>query len=355
MPMSLSRRKMLLASAPAIASLSAALAAEVPGRPRMGVVIHSYGLRRAADPAAKDQPRFDDPLTFLEYCRALGAGGVQLAIGVRDETYAAKLRRQLDDHKLYLEGSIRLPRDKDDVARFTAEVAGARACGALVLRTTLMDGRRYEVFDSAEAFRRFQEQSWQALLLARPVVEKHEVKLAVENHKDLRAGELADVLKRLDSRQVGACVDTGNNIALLEDPLEVVQTLAPYAVSSHIKDMGVEEYPDGFLLAEVPFGTGFLDLAKIIETLRRARPEIRFNLEMITRDPLRVPCLGKKYWVTFADLPARHLASTLALVRANAAKKPLPRVSGLSTEEKVKLEDDNVRRCLSHAREHLGL
>jgi sugar phosphate isomerase/epimerase len=342
------------AAIPALSSLQRTLAAD-PEQPRMGVVIHSYGLRRAADQAAKDKPRFDDPLTFLEYCRTLGAGGVQVAIGARDEAYAAKVRRQLDDHKMYLEGSIRLPRDKDDVARFTAELRSARDCGASVLRTTLMDGRRYEVFDSAEAFRRFQEQSWQALLLARPIVEKHDVKLAVENHKDLRAGELVDVLKRLDSGHVGACVDTGNNIALLEDPLEVVETLAPYALSCHLKDMGVEEYTDGFLLAEVPFGTGFLDLPKIIATLRRARPALRFNLEMITRDPLRVPCLAKKYWVTFADLPARHLASTLALVRANAAKKPLPTVSGLSMEEKVKLEDDNVRRCLRHAREKLEL
>jgi len=351
------RRQVLLgcsAAIPAISSLQTALAAD-PERQRMGVVIHSYGLRRAADQAAKDKPRFDDPLVFLDYCRMLGAGGVQVAIGARDEAYAAKVRRQLDDHKMYLEGSIRLPRDKDDVARFSTELRSAKDCGAMMLRTTLMDGRRYEVFDSGAAFRRFQEQSWQALLLARPVVEKHDVKLAVENHKDLRAGELVDVLKRLDSRHVGACVDTGNNIALLEDPLEVVESLAPYALTSHIKDMGVEECADGFLLAEVPFGTGFLDLPKIIATLRRARPDIHFNLEMITRDPLRVPCLAKKYWVTFADLPARDLASTLALVRANAAKKPLPRVGDLSAEEKVKREDDNVRQCLRHAREKLGL
>jgi sugar phosphate isomerase/epimerase len=345
---------MILGCVAAVPAITA-LAADPPEQKRMGIVIHSYPLRRAADHADKDKPRFDDPLTFLEYCRGLGAGGVQVGIGVRDEAYATKLRRQLDDHKLYLEGSIRLPRTKDEVARFTAEVQSAKQCGATVLRTTLMDGRRYEVFDTAEAFRRFQEQSWQALLLARPVAEKHDVKLAVENHKDLRSGELADVLKRLDSRHVGACVDTGNNIALLEDPLEVVETLAPYALSSHIKDMGVEEYAEGFLLAEVPLGTGFLDMPKIIDTLRRARPEIRFNLEMITRDPLRVPCLSKKYWATFADLPGRHLANTLAMVRANAAKKPLPKISGLSAEEKVKLEDGNVRRCLSHAREHLGL
>ena len=46
---------------------------------------------------------------------------------------------------------------------------------------------------------------------------------------------------------------------------------------------------------------------------------------MITRDPLRVPCLGTKYWTTFESLPARELARSLAMVRDKAWKKPLPR------------------------------
>ncbi len=96
-------------------------------------------------------------------------------------------------------------------------------------------------------------------------------------------------------------------------------------------------------------------MPKIIAILRRARPEVHFNLEMMTRDPLKIPCLTKKYWATFANLPGRHLADTLRLVRMHAAKEPLPRVSGLSQEEKLKREDENVRRCLSYARERLGL
>ena len=67
--------------------------------------------------------------------------------------------------------------------------------------------------------------------------------------------------------------------------------------------MGLEEYRQGFLLAEVPLGTGILDLPRVVRALRAARPEIRLNIEMITRDPLKVPCLTEGYWVTFADLP----------------------------------------------------
>ena len=342
------RREVLAAGAASL--LGATARAERPkGAAPMGVVIHSYSIRRAAD----RERRFDDPQTFLDYCRGLGAGGVQTSLGARTEAQAEKLRAFADKHKLCLEGSIALPRDKDDADRFTAEVRTARKCGAGVFRTVLMSGRRYEVFDSAAAFRKFFDRAKQSLALARPIVERHEIRMAVENHKDLQAPDLLDLVKKLDSPRVGVCLDTGNNLALLEPPGETVKLLAPHALTTHIKDMGVEEYADGFLIAEVPLGTGFLDLAAIVAAVRRANPAIRLNLEMITRDPLKVPCLTPKYWVTLESVPGRRLAEMLALVRGKAGKKPLPRTSGLSKEEQLRREDENVGQCLRYAREKL--
>jgi sugar phosphate isomerase/epimerase len=349
-PMSVTRREFLAACAAALPAPLVAHDRRDAGPAGLGIVIHSYGLRRA-----DKESHFDDPLTFLDYCHALGAGGVQTSLGNRDEAYCAKLRARAEEHRMYVEGSVRLPRDKADVERFTGEVRTAKECGAAVVRTVQIDGRRYEVFDSAAAFRKAMEQARQALLLAKPVVERHGVKLAVENHKDLEAKALVELLKAIDSPNVGACVDTGNSLALLEPPLETAEALAPYVFSTHLKDLGVEEYGDGFLMAEVPLGAGFLDLARIVEVLRKAKPAPRLNLEMITRDPLKIPCLTDKYWATMEDVPGRRLARALALVRKHAAKKPLPRVSGLAREEQVKREDENVRESLRFARERLGL
>jgi sugar phosphate isomerase/epimerase len=219
----------------------------------------------------------------------------------------------------------------------------------------MLSGRRYETFATAAAFRRFAEASSHALGLVAPVVSRHGIRLAVENHKDYRADELIAVLKRVRNDHVGICLDTGNSIALLEDPMEVVEALAPWTFTTHFKDMGLEEYRQGFLLAEVPLGTGILDLPRAVRALRAARPEIRFNVEMITRDPLKVPCLTERYWVTFPDLPGRHLARALSLVRDHPPNHPLPHVSRLPPGEQLRAEDENVRRCLAFAREHLGL
>ncbi len=348
----LTRREMLAACAVALPAV-AALAADSPKRSELGVVIHSYGIRSSESRRRNDKPGFSDPLAFLEHCRQIGAAGIQTSIGVRDREYTAKLRKAVEDAGMYLEGSVSLPKDKGDVERFAAEVQTAKDAGAKVLRTAVLSGRRYETFDTAESFETFSRQAYESLGLAEPVVGKAELRLAVENHKDWRVGELLDLLRRLGSRSVGVCVDTGNSIALLEEPLAVVEAYAPLAFSTHLKDMAVAEYEEGFLLSEVPLGDGFLDVKKIVGVLREKQPDVRLNLEMITRDPLKVPCLTPKYWATLATLPALELADALTRVRKHAAKE-LPRVSQLPQEKQVAVEEENVRRCLAYAAERLG-
>jgi sugar phosphate isomerase/epimerase len=343
--MTLTRRELLTAGATALVAGAAGAADD---RRRMGVVIHSYGLR-----AAGKESHFDDPLAFLEYCHGLGAGGVQTSLGARDDAYADRLRERAKALGMYVEGSVRAPREPGDVERFTAEVRTTRACGAEVVRTVLLGGRRYEVLDSAAAFRQFAERARRSLALAKPVVERHGARLAVENHKDFLAPQLVELIRAVDSPQVGVCLDFGNNLALLEPPAETVEALAPFTFTTHVKDLGVEEYADGFRMAEVPLGTGFVDLPRLVGVIQKARPGVRLNLEMITRDPLLIPCLTAKYWATLEELSGRRLAEALALVRKHAAREPLPRVSGLGRAEQLQREDDNVRQCLRYAAEKL--
>jgi sugar phosphate isomerase/epimerase len=320
----------------------------------MGLVSECFTVRRAAERGQRTGG-LNDPIAFLEHCHEVGAGGAQLPIGIREPEYIGRLRGLLETFHLYLEGSVSLSRERTDVDRFEREVRTAKEAGVRVLRTVMLGGRRYETFATAAAFREWAGRAIQSLHWAEPIVARYQMSLAVENHKDWRAFELLEILKKLDSRHVGVCVDTGNNLALLEDPLEVVQALAPWALSTHLKDMAVSEYEDGFLLSEVRLGSGFIDLKQIVTILRQSRPDIRFNLEMITRDPLKVPCLTPKYWATSENLPARNLAETLTLVRKQKTHGPLPTVSGLTPAQKLAVEEDNVRACLDVAQKKLGL
>lgn len=256
---------------------------------------------------------------------------------------------------MYIEGSVRMPSDRAELERFAAEIRTVRDAGGSVARTVMLGTRRYETFHSAQAFGEFAAKSRRSLELAEPVVARERVHLAVENHKDWRVDELLDGLKRVSSEYVGVCVDTGNSISLLEEPHEVVAAYAPLARSVHFKDMDLREYDDGFLLSEVPLGRGIVDLAAVVDVLRRANPRIRFSLEMITRDPLKVPCLSDDYWSTLAGVPPRDLARTLSLARRRKSSEPLPAITGLDPDEQLQFEEANVVRCLAFARARLGL
>jgi sugar phosphate isomerase/epimerase len=294
---------------------------------------------------------------LLELCRSFGADGCQLDIGQLESTDAAYLdglKRKLGDASLWVElaapGKI-----FEDEAYFADVARVARALGASRLRVALLHGRRYEDFGTLPAWQGFAEH-WRAVVpRAKAALDRHQLEVGIENHKDWRAEELVELIRSTGSPYLGACVDFGNNVSLLEDPLDTVTALAPYAVTTHLKDMALRPCEGGFELSEVPLGTGICPLAKMVEALRKARPRVPMVLEMITRDPLKVPYKEDRYWASFGGRDAARAAAFEKDLLAKASTAPLPRVSTLAMDAMQEREDDNVRRSTAYARETLKL
>lgn len=153
---------------------------------------------------------------------------------------------------------------------------------------------------------------------------------------------------------IGATVDTGNSFALLDDPYGAMEALAPYAFTVHLKDQAVRKYDNGFLLGDIPLGQGCFDLKRMVAILKRAKPEVRMSLELITRDALEIPCLTEKYWSTMPTVDGTDLARTLRFVREHPATD-IQQVSSLPLEKQVELEDTNIAASLQYAQQELGL
>jgi len=309
----------------------------------MGVATTSYMTVR--------KPR--DTIEFLEHCHAAGAGGIQAPLTSLDPGYLGRLRDRAGRLEMYIEVMGPLP--KADLSQFEAVARAAAGVGALCIRAACLGGRRYETFQSLDEWKRFVSDSHAAIERALPICARYRVKLAIENHKDWTAEEFAALPARYASPWLGVCLDTGNNMALLDESAALAEALAPYTISTHIKDMAVLPYEEGFLLSEVPLGDGMLDLKRIVDIIRRAQPATKMTLEMITRNPLRVPCLTDGYWATFPERSGLHLARTLRMVNEKRSAAPLPRLDGKSPAEQLAYEEENVRRCLAYARDRLGL
>lgn len=326
----------------------------LPSETRFGVAHASYMMRAFRNMPSEAYPPFKNSLDMIEHCAELGFGGVQVGVRGWDKNQAKKVRESVEALDIFLEGQISLPKNEQDVARFENEVIASKEAGADILRTACLSGRRYENFDSMEAFLKFKKESIVSLQLAEPIVKKHKIKLAVENHKDWRIDEMVKILEGISSEWVGVTLDTGNNISLLEDPMEVVKSLAPYSFSVHLKDMAVAEYEEGFLMAEVNLGEGYLDIEGMISEIRKENPDIRFNLEMITRDPLKIPCLTEKYWATFDQISAKELGRYLHKIKTQKSKTQLPIISDKPTDEQLALEVKNNSISLNYAKQHYG-
>jgi sugar phosphate isomerase/epimerase len=350
------RREALAAGVSLLAMAGGASRADADPRAisRLGLVIYDCAIRRKW--MLQRDPKFDlfEPLTFLKHCREVGAGGMQASLGVLDAARVKTLREFAAEHSLFIDGIVNPPKDDADLARFEAEIRTAAEVGALAVRTVVMPGRRYEQFKSLAEVREAEARAVKMLELAAPIVTKHRVKLAVENHKDQRIDERLTLYKHLSCEYIGATVDTGNSFALLDDPYGAIEALAPYAFTVHFKDQGLREYEQGFLLADIPLGQGGFDMKRIAAILQRAKPDIRMVLEHITRDPLKVTCLTDSYWATMPSVSGADLARTLLFVRKHPSKS-LQDVGSLSLDQQVELEDANIATSLKYAREELGI
>jgi sugar phosphate isomerase/epimerase len=330
-------RRQIIATLPAFATARSILAAAGAETSHLGICSFSCHQRwKLTKPV--------DAAGFYRYGRELGAEGVQSPLrGCEPKT----IRNLVEQTFGYYEGELRLPKSETDLAAFEVEVRQTREAGAAVARAVFTNGRRYKAFQNLEDFQAFHERAKRTLALIEPVLRKHKLKMAIENHKDHTTEELVALMKSISSEWIGVLVDTGNNLALLEEPHGVIGALATFALSVHLKDMALQPSADGFLLSEVPLGSGFLDLPRMIATLRKANAAIVINLEMATRDPLKVSCLTAPFFTTFPERKVTHLDAAMQRVEANPPKQPPPAVSGKGTSRILAEEETNNRHGLA--------
>lgn len=310
-----------------------------PRRTTMGIANDSTPSRRGIT-----------TLDFIALCGELGMGGAQCPLLPLDADTARKVREGIERLGIFLVVNASI----NDLDRFRQTATLAVAAGASVLRVA-SGGRRYEDFSTLAERQAHVAAVRDRLRAAVPIADKLKLSIGLENHKDFTADEQVALYKEYSSEFFGCCVDTGNNMALLEDPMESLDKLAPYAVTSHLKDATLEEYDEGFLLGDIPLGEGMIDLPRVVRTLRQRRASLPILLECITRNPLKVACLTDKYWATFPDRRAIDLARMLRLVRAHKPRRQLEVPAGVSQEELRRLETANIERSVAYARDSLGM
>lgn len=222
------------------------------------------------DPGAR-MTMFD----FLDRAHALGVAGVSIeSCFFTDPSPAqvAQLRERLDGlglERVWAWGhpgglqSGDAPEQLDDLKRHAVIAA---AVGAGVMRICC-GGRRTRPADWRLHKARLVPLLQEAVAHARD----QGVVLAIENHIDFLADELVELIETIDSPWLGVCLDTANNLRLLEDPAVAIDKLAPYTRATHVKDVAAQGgNPRDFAFwPSVPLGQGLIDLPRALAALRK--------------------------------------------------------------------------------------
>jgi sugar phosphate isomerase/epimerase len=190
------------------------------------------------------------------------------------------------------------------------------------------------------------------------------VRIALENHSgDLQARELRTIVEEAGKDYVAACLDTGNPIWCIEDPMVTLEVLAPYVVTTHIRDSCVFEHPRGAAAQWVALGDGSIDFVKFTEAFRRLCPSSSMQLEVITgRPPTILPYLEPSLWKAFPRMPAPEFARFVQLAKTGhpfmgamviqdvPGQKPQVMNDALKEQQRIDLE-----RSLEFARKKLDV
>jgi len=156
------------------------------------------------------------------------------------------------------------------------------------------------------------------------------VKLAIENHAgDMQGRELRGLIEEAGPDCIGACVDTGNAMWTIEDPQVTVETLAPYALTSHFRDSYVFNSSQGIASQWTRMGDGNVGIESMIKTYVAKCPGKAVSLEVIVQGNWRVfNYRDPAAWEVFQSVPASGFARFLTLAEKGVPKELPPPAQG---------------------------
>ncbi len=183
------------------------------------------------------------------------------------------------------------------------------------------------------------------------------VKIAIENHAgDMQARELVQLIEAAGKDYVGANMDSGNAAWTVEDPQESLEILAPYAVTTSLRDSAIWETEKGAIVQWTAMGEGTVDVHAYFKRYAELCPQIPVHIETISGFNREIPYLQPGFWDLFPNMAARDFAKFVAL-----AKRGKPRDAWKPPQDKPREQADQeyqkaeIERSIRNAKEMLGL
>ncbi len=183
------------------------------------------------------------------------------------------------------------------------------------------------------------------------------VKIAVENHAgDMQSRELVSLIEQAGKDFVGANMDSGNAVWTLEDPLTNLENLAPYVLTTSLRDSAIWESSKGVTVQWTAMGDGNVDFATYFKRFAELCPQVAVNIETISGFNREIPYLEESYWKVWPSARAKDLARIEAIARTGKPRdgwSPKPGVDRKQAEQEY--QKSEIERSIAYCKQTLGL
>ena len=149
------------------------------------------------------------------------------------------------------------------------------------------------------------------------------VKIAVENHGgDMQSWELVTLIEEAGKDYVGANMDSGNATWTMEDPLVNLENLAPYVLTTSLRDSAIWESEKGATIQWTAMGDGNIDLKTYFTRFAELCPQAPVNIETISGFNRELPYLQADFWKAWPKARASDFARFLAIAKQGKPRAP---------------------------------
>ncbi len=180
------------------------------------------------------------------------------------------------------------------------------------------------------------------------------IKIAIENHAgDMQGHEVKRLIEEAGRDFVGSCLDSGNPLWTLEDPLVTLETLHPYVLTSHLRDSAVWTTPEGAAVAWVRMGEGNVHIDEFVRRYAELCPGRALSLESIVTGPRMYAYRTPSFWDAYRDVPAWEFERFVELAERGTARQAPPRTA--SREEAQQREREDLEASIRYTRKLLGV
>jgi sugar phosphate isomerase/epimerase len=184
------------------------------------------------------------------------------------------------------------------------------------------------------------------------------VKIAVENHAgDLHSTELVSLIEAAGRDVVGANLDSGNALWTLEDPIDSLERIGPYAITTSLRDSAVWESEKGARVQWTAMGEGDIDLTAYFVRFRELCPGVPVHVETISGFSRELPYLDPAFWKAWPSLSGSSLARFVALAKRGRARDPFTPPAEVDARRRAEqdYQRGELERSLRYCRDTLGL